>query len=82
MNKTGINKTRMTYFSAEDILHLVIADEAEANSVELSPGMTAELNDKGEMIGIEILNASVFLGNSLFESFQVKLMQLPQLRSV
>ncbi len=76
-----MNKTRMTYFAAEDILHLVIAEEAEANSVELSPGVTAELNDKGEMIGIEILNASVFLGNSLFESFQVKLMQLPQLQS-
>jgi len=72
-----MNKTRMTYFEAEDILHLVLSEEAEANSVELSPGVTVELNRNGEMIGIEILNASAFLRNSLLESFQFKLLQLP-----
>ncbi|MFZ4661256.1 MAG: DUF2283 domain-containing protein [Caldilineaceae bacterium] len=72
-----MNKTRMTYFETEDILHLVLSEEAEANSVELSPGVTVELNRKGEMIGIEILNASAFLRNSLLESFQFKLLQLP-----
>lgn len=72
-----MNKTRMTYFEAEDILHLVLSEEAEANSVELSPGVTVELNRNGEMIGIEILNASAFLRNSLIESFQFKLLQLP-----
>lgn len=60
----------MTYFEAEDILHLVLSEEPEANSVELSPGVMAELNKNGEMIGIEILNASAFLRNSLLESFQ------------
>ena len=75
-----MNKPRMMYFEAEDILHLVITDEEEANSVELSPGVTAELNAQGEMIGIEILNASLFLRNSLLESFQFKLLQLPQLQ--
>jgi uncharacterized protein YuzE len=72
-----MNKTRMTYFETEDILHLVLSEEAEANSVELSPGVTVELNRNGEMIGIEILNASAFLRNSLLESFQFKLLQLP-----
>lgn len=72
-----MNKTRMTYFEAEDILHLVLSEEAEANSVELSLGVTVELNGNGEMIGIEILNASAFLRNSLLESFQFKLLQLP-----
>jgi uncharacterized protein YuzE len=67
----------MTYFETEDILHLVLSEEAEANSVELSPGVTVELNRNGEMIGIEILNASAFLRNSLLESFQFKLLQLP-----
>jgi uncharacterized protein YuzE len=73
-----MNKTQMMYFEDEDILHLVISDEPEANSIELSPGITAELNEKGEMIGIEILNASIFLRNALLESFQFKLLQLPQ----
>ena len=75
-----MNKARMVYFEAEDILHLVLSEESEANSVELSPGVTAELNDKGEMIGVEILNASVFLRNSLLESFQFRLMQFPQMQ--
>lgn len=51
----------MTYFEKEDILHLVISDEPESNSTELSPNITAELNDKGELISIEILNASAFI---------------------
>jgi len=72
-----MNKTRMTYFETEDILHLVLSEEAEANSVELRPGVTVELNRNGEMIGIEILNATAFLRNSLLESFQFKLLQLP-----
>ena len=33
----------MTYFEAEDILHLAITDEAEAQSLELSPNIAAEL---------------------------------------
>lgn len=72
-----MNKTRMTYFETEDILHLLLSEEPEANSVVLSPGVTIELNRNGEMIGIEILNASGFLRNSLLQSFQFKLLQLP-----
>lgn len=71
-----MTQTRMIYFEIEDILHLAISDEPEANSIELSPGVTAELNEKGEMIGLEILNASVFLRNSLFDSLQFKLLQM------
>ena len=50
-----MNNVRMLYFEKDDILHLAISDEAEAGSVELDPNITVELNDKGEMIGIEIL---------------------------
>ncbi|MBI5182005.1 MAG: DUF2283 domain-containing protein [Nitrospirae bacterium] len=32
--------------------------EKEANSIELSPNITAEMNERGELIGIEILEAS------------------------
>jgi uncharacterized protein YuzE len=32
----------------------------ESESIELSPNITAELNDKGELIGIEIVNAGAF----------------------
>jgi len=70
-----MNKTSIRYFEKEDILHLVISDEAEANSIELGPNITAELNEKGELIGVEILNATTFLRDSIMESIQFKMLQ-------
>ncbi len=69
-----MNKPRMTYFKDEDILHLVISDEKEAGSIELSPNVTAELNENGELIGIEILEASSFIRDSILESAQAKML--------
>lgn len=66
----------MTYFEKEDILHLAISDEPEGRSIELSPHITAELNDDGELIGIEILNASAFIRDSVLESIQGKMLAL------
>ena len=45
----------MNYFEKDDILHLAISDEPEVGSVEINPNITAEINPKGELIGIEIL---------------------------
>jgi len=73
-----MNKTKMTYFKDEDILHIVISDENEASSVELSPNVTAELNENGELIGIEILDASSFIRDSILESAQSKILNLPK----
>lgn len=70
-----MNKTSIRYFEEEDILHLVVSDEPEANSIELGPNITAELNEKGELIGVEILNASAFLRDSIMESIQFKMLQ-------
>ncbi len=71
-----MDKTTMTYFKDEDILHIVISKEAEADSIELSPNITAELNENGELIGIEILEASAFLRDSILESSQAKILKL------
>ena len=71
-----MNKPRIFYFEKEDILHLIIAEQEEANSVELSPNITAELNEKGELIGIEILNASDFMRDSIMETAQARLLNL------
>jgi uncharacterized protein YuzE len=71
-----MNKPKMFYFDQEDILHLVIAEEEEASSVELTPNITAELNGKGELIGIEILHASTFVRDTLLEGVQARLLQL------
>ena len=69
-----MNKTRMTYFKDEDVLHLAVSDAKEVDSVELSPNITAELNDKGELIGIEILEASSFIRDSILESARAKML--------
>lgn len=71
-----MNKTTIRYFEQEDILHLVISEEPESRSLELSPGITVELNDRNELIGVEILNASKFLRDAVLESIQAKTLQL------
>lgn len=71
-----MDKTKMTYFKNEDILHIVISEGKEADSIELSPNITAELNESGELIGIEILEASSFLRDSILETSQAKILKL------
>jgi len=66
----------MTYFEKEDILHLTLSEESEFQSVEISPNITLELNEDGEIIGLEIIKASNFIRDSILDSSQVKLLQL------
>jgi uncharacterized protein YuzE len=73
-----MNNAQMSYFEQEDILHLVISDEPEAGSIEVSPNITAELNAQGAVIGIEILRASTFIRDSILETVQGKLLDLPR----
>ena len=60
-----MSEMKMKYFEPEDILYLAISDDSENSSIELSPNITAEYNAKGEIIGIEILNASDFIRDSI-----------------
>ena len=60
-----MSEMKMKYFEQEDILYLAISDDSENSSIELSPNITAEYNAKGEIIGIEILNASDFIRDSI-----------------
>ena len=72
-----MSNAKMRYFEEEDILHLTISDEPEANSVEINPNITIELNKEGELIGIEIINASSFIRDSILELNQGKILNLP-----
>jgi uncharacterized protein YuzE len=67
---------QINYFKKEDILHLLISEEAESASVEISPNVTAELNADGELIGVEILHASTYIRDFILESVQGKLLNL------
>ncbi len=66
----------MAYFEQGDVLHVSISDEAEAGSAEVSPNITAELNAKGDLIGIEILEASAFILDSVLASVQARILHL------
>ena len=72
-----MNKAKMKYFEKEDVLHFIISDDHEANSYEISPNITVELNKDGEIIGLEILNASSYIRDSILEVVQAKLMTGP-----
>lgn len=71
-----MSKLQLRYFEQDDILHVMIAPGPEAGSVEISPNITAELNAEGELIGIEILSASMFIRDTFLESVQARLLQL------
>ena len=71
-----MNKPKLFLFEKEDILQFVVSEDKEANSVELSPIITAELNTKGELIGIEVLNASIYLRDFFMQTAQAKLLNL------
>lgn len=75
-----MNKPHMTYFEHDDILHVVLSDEPEHGSIELSPNITAELNEEGDIIGIEILKASVFIRDTILESAQAKMVVSVELK--
>lgn len=65
----------MNYFKEEDVIHIRIKDGPERNSVELSPNITAELDQNNDIIGVEILNASRYLRDTILETVQAKLLQ-------
>lgn len=67
---------QMNYFKDKDIIHLLISEEMEAGSIEISPNVSAELNADGELIGVEILNASAYIRDFILESIQDKLLNL------
>jgi len=67
---------KMAYFDKEDVSYLEISDEPESGSIELGHNITAELNENGELIGVEILKASDFIRDSILESIQARMLQL------
>jgi len=51
---------KVSYDDKEDILYIAREGEEE-EVVELSPGVNVELDSSGELIGIELFNASSVL---------------------
>jgi uncharacterized protein YuzE len=55
-----MNAFEVFYDEKEDILYLA-KEGLEHEIVELSPGVNVELDEKGNLIGIELFNASTLL---------------------
>ncbi len=62
MEEVGMNAFEVFFDEKEDILYLA-KEGMEHEVVEISPGVNAELDEKGNLIGIELFNASTLLKN-------------------
>jgi len=51
-------KLLINYDYKSDFLYIVAKKAVEEEFIEIAPGINVELDDKGRVIGIEILNAS------------------------
>jgi len=56
-----MNKNIKVFYDRESDVLYISKEEREEEFMELFPGINIELNEKGEFIGIEILNASEML---------------------
>jgi uncharacterized protein YuzE len=62
MEEIAMNPFRVHYDEKEDILYLAKIG-VEHEFVEVAPGVNAELDENGSLIGIELFNASTLLKN-------------------
>lgn len=58
-------KDKIYYDKKSDALWILIKSGKEEEHREVAPGVSVELDKKGELLGIEILNASRVLGRKL-----------------
>lgn len=64
---------KIKYFEESDVIYYLISEDEEEEAIELAPGVTVELHQEKEIIGIEILDASRFMNTFVVENFQQKL---------
>lgn len=62
-------------------MYVGIFDKPESGSIEVSPNITAELNEKGDLIDIAILNVRTFIRDSILELVQVKMLKIFSLQA-
>ena len=62
----------VNYDSSTDVLYLVTQEGVEAEFREVIPGVNVELDKEGQVIGVEILEASRVLKNVLEPLYRKK----------
>lgn len=53
-----MGKDLVNYDEKSDVLYIAVKEGIEEEFIEVAPGVNVELDGKGEVIGVEILNAS------------------------
>jgi uncharacterized protein YuzE len=67
-----ITESKVRYDAKADVLYLVCDDGEIARSIEVSPGITVEFGDAGNILGVEILRASKVLTEKVIASLHAK----------
>lgn len=62
----------VNYDSSTDVLYLVIQEGVEAEFREIIPGINIEMDEEGQVIGVEIVGASRVLSNVLEPLYRKK----------
>ena len=57
-----MKKARINYDSKSDVFYIAIKEGFEDKHQEIAPGVFIELGKKGDLLGVEILNASKNIG--------------------
>jgi len=53
-----MKKTKIFYDEKSDVLYFLIKEGSEEEHKEIAPGVSVELDRQGNVLGLEILNAS------------------------
>jgi uncharacterized protein YuzE len=56
-----MNKPTVHYDPQSDVLYFLVRDGEEERFVEVAEGVNVEVAEEGQLLGVEILNASRFL---------------------
>ncbi|MBI2431187.1 MAG: DUF2283 domain-containing protein [Candidatus Levybacteria bacterium] len=75
MRKT---KQKVYYDKESDILWFLVKSGPEVEYKEIAPGISVELGESGELLGIEILNASKVL-NPILSQKQMQISQVVEI---
>ena len=57
-----MKKQKISYDKKADVLYFFLKEGSEEQYKEIAPGVGLELDKKGDLLGVEILNASKVLG--------------------
>lgn len=55
------------YYPESDMLYIILVDGVSHESEEVAPGVVIDFDDRGQIIGIEIEDASTFIDLSRLE---------------